>query len=117
VSSFKLTIMSFRRNIKTYSMYLMAMIFSVATYYNFVSMRYNPQFQETRDLTIYVQSSAVTASLLMILFLIFFIMYSSNFFLNQRKKEIGVYAFMGIDNYKIAFMFASEGLLLGIMSW
>ena len=58
----------------------------------------------------------MTASLLMILFLIFFIMYSSNFFLNQRKKEIGVYAFMGIDNYKIAFIFASEGLLLGIMS-
>lgn len=116
MSSFKLTIMNFRRNIKTYGMYLMAMIFSVATYYNFVSMRYNPQFQETRDLTIYVQSSSVTASLLMILFLVFFIMYSSNFFLNQRKKEIGVYAFMGIDNYKIAFMFALEGLLLGIMS-
>ncbi|GFN37017.1 FtsX-like permease family protein [Tepidimicrobium xylanilyticum] len=116
MSSFKLTIMSFRRNIKTYGMYLMAMIFSVATYYNFVSMRYNPQFQETKDLTIYVQSSSVTASLLMILFLVFFIMYSSNFFLNQRKKEIGVYAFMGIDNYKIAFIFASEGLLLGIMS-
>jgi len=49
----------------------------------------------------------------MILFLIFFIMYSGNFFLNQRKKEIAVYAFMGIDNYKIAFMFASEGLLMG----
>jgi len=108
--------MSFRRNVKNYGMYLMAMIFSVATYYNFVSMRYNPQFQKTKDLTIYVQSSSVTASLLMILFLIFFVIYSSNFFLNQRKKEIAVYAFMGIDNYKIAFMFASEGLLLGIMS-
>ena len=90
--------------------------FSVATYYNFVSMRYNPQFLKTKDLTIYVQSSSLTASLLMILFLVFFIIYSSNFFLNQRKKEIGVYAFMGIDNYKIAFMFATEGLLLGILS-
>ena len=116
MNSFKLIIMSFRRNIKTYGMYLMAMIFSVATYYNFVSMRYNPQFRETMNLTTYIQSSSVAASLLMILFLIFFIMYSSNFFLNQRKKEIGVYAFMGIDNYKIAFMFAAEGLLLGIMS-
>lgn len=52
----------------------------------------------------------------MIMFLIFFIVYSSNFFLNQRKKEIGVYAFMGIDNYKIALIFASEGLLLGMLS-
>ena len=116
MNSFKLTIINFKRNIKTYVMYLMAMIFSVATYYNFVSIRYNPQFLETKDMSIYVKSSSMTASLLMILFLIFFIMYSSNFFLNQRKKEIGIYAFMGIDNYKIAFIFASEGLLLGIMS-
>ncbi|ABN52753.1 MAG TPA: ABC transporter permease [Hungateiclostridium thermocellum] len=116
MNSFKLAVMSFRRNIKAYGMYLMAMILSVATYYNFASMRFNPQFREARDLTVYVQSSSVVASLLMILFLIFFIMYSGNFFLNQRKKEIAVYAFMGIDNYKIAFMFASEGLLMGIMS-
>lgn len=97
-------------------MYLMAMIFSVATYYNFVSMRYNPQFLEAKNIYVYIKSTSMTTSLLMILFLIFFIMYSSNFFLNQRKKEIGIYAFMGIDNYKIAFIFASDGLLLGIMS-
>lgn len=116
MSSFKLVLMNFRRDLKTYSMYLMAMVFSVATYYNFVSMRHNPQFRETQNLTIYIQSASVTASLLMILFMLFFIMYSSNFFLNQRKKEIGVYVFMGIDNYKIAFIFASEGLMLGIIA-
>lgn len=116
MNSFKLTIINFKRNIKTYAMYLMAMIFSVATYYNFVSMRYNPQFLEAKNIYVYIKSTSMTTSLLMILFLIFFIMYSSNFFLNQRKKEIGIYAFMGIDNYKIAFIFASDGLLLGIMS-
>jgi len=113
VNSFKLAVMSFRRNIKAYGMYLMAMILSVATYYNFASMRFNPQFREARDLTVYVQSSSVVASLLMILFLIFFIMYSGNFFLNQRKKEIAVYAFMGIDNYGI--MSLVIGLSLGIL--
>ena len=116
MNSFKLTIMNFGRNLKSYGMYLMAMVFSVSTYYNFVSMRYNPQFLVTREMSLYVESSSMTASMLMILFLIFFIMYSSNFFLNQRKKEIGLYAFMGIDNYKIAFIFALEGLLLGLMS-
>lgn len=116
MNSFKLTIMNFGRNLKSYGMYLMAMVFSVSTYYNFVSMRYNPQFLATREMSLYVESSSMTASMLMILFLIFFIMYSSNFFLNQRKKEIGLYAFMGIDNYKIAFIFALEGLLLGLMS-
>jgi len=87
VNSFKLAVMSFRRNIKAYGMYLYGNDLSVATYYNFASMRFNPQFREARDLTVYVQSSSVVASLLMILFLIFFIMYSGNFFLNQRKRK------------------------------
>ncbi|SHH38753.1 FtsX-like permease family protein [Sporanaerobacter acetigenes] len=116
MSSFKIAIMNFKRNIKTYSLYLMAMIFSVAAYYNFLSMRYNPQFLEFKEVSTYVEGTSYTASMLMIMFLIFFIAYSSNFFLSQRKKEIGVYAFMGIDNYKIALIFASEGLLLGILS-
>ena len=116
MNSFKLTLMNFRRNIRTYGMYLMAMIFSVATYYNFVSMRYNPQFSEVKDVSNYVYGSSLTTSIVMIWFLIFFIMYSSDFFIKQRKREIGIYAFMGIDNYKIAFIFALEGLLLGIMS-
>lgn len=116
MNSFKIAIINFKRNIKTYGLYLMAMIFSVATYYNFLSMRYNPQFLESKDASAYIEGASMSASMLMIMFLVFFIVYSSNFFLNQRKKEIGVYAFMGIDNYKIAFIFASEGLLLGISS-
>ena len=116
MNSFKIAIINFKRNLKTYGLYLMAMIFSVAAYYNFLSMRYNPQFLDLKEVSNYVEGTSYMASILMILFLIFFIVYSSNFFLNQRKKEIGVYAFMGIDNYKIAFIFASEGLLLGILS-
>lgn len=116
MNSFKLTIMNFRRNLKAYGLYLMAMVFSVATYYNFTSMRYNPQFLEVKNISMYIESTSMTASILMILFLVFFIMYSSNFFLNYRKKEIGLYGLMGVDNYKVAFIFALEGLLLGIMS-
>ena len=67
----------------------MAMIFSVAAYYNFLSMRYNPQFLESKDASAYIEGTSMIASMLMIMFLIFFIVYSSNFFLNQRKKEIG----------------------------
>ena len=116
MNSFEISISNVKRNVKTYRLYLMAMIFSVMTYYNFSSMRYNPQFLEFSNAFAYIQSLSLVASILMVMFLIFFIIYSSNFFLNQRKREIGIYAFMGIDNYKIAFIFALEGLLLGITS-
>lgn len=80
MNSFKIAIINFKRNIRTYGLYLMAMIFSVATYYNFVSMRYNPQFLEAKEVSAYIESSSMAASMLMIIFLIFFIVYSSNFF-------------------------------------
>lgn len=116
MNSFEISISNVKRNVKTYRLYLMAMIFSVMTYYNFSSMRYNQQFLEYSNAFAYIQSLSLVTSILMVMFLIFFIIYSSNFFLNQRKREIGIYAFMGIDNYKIAFIFALEGLLLGIAS-
>ncbi|MGB4722362.1 MAG: ABC transporter permease [Defluviitoga tunisiensis] len=116
MNSFEISVSNVKRNIKTYRLYLMAMIFSVMTYYNFSSMRFNQQFLEYKNAYAYIQSLSLVTSILMVMFLIFFIIYSSNFFLNQRKREIGIYAFMGIDNYKIAFIFALEGLLLGIVS-
>ncbi|MGB4715645.1 MAG: FtsX-like permease family protein, partial [Defluviitoga tunisiensis] len=116
MNSFEISVSNVKRNIKTYRLYLMAMIFSVMTYYNFSSMRFNQQFLEYKNAYAYIQSLSLVTSILMVMFLIFFIIYSSNFFLNQRKREIGIFAFMGIDNYKIAFIFALEGLLLGIIS-
>ncbi|SCH70943.1 FtsX-like permease family [uncultured Clostridium sp.] len=50
------------------------------------------------------------------LFFIFFISYSSRFFIEQRKKEFGIYTFMGVENNKIAFLFTQEGLLIGIVA-
>ena len=87
MNSFKIAIINFKRNIKTYGLYLMAMIFSVAAYYNFLSMRYNPQFLESKDASAYIEGTSMIASMLMIMFLIFFIVYSSNFFLNQRRPD------------------------------
>lgn len=116
MNSFKIVKMNFKNNIKTYGLYIISMVFAVAMYYNYWNLYYNPQVLASRELSVYIQSTAITSTLFMVIFLIFFIMYSSNFFLNEKKREIGLYALMGIDNYKIAGIFASEGLLLGFLS-
>lgn len=116
MNSFKIAKMNFKNNIRTYLLYIIAMVFAVSSYYNFWNLSLNPQVNASKEISMYINATNGITIFFMIIFLIFFIMYSSNFFLNERKKEIGLYSLMGIDNNKLAFIFASEGLFLGAIS-
>lgn len=105
-----------KRNIKNYTLYIIAMVFSVVVYYNFLSIRYNKQLLEVQSLNIYVKSLSEAVIILLLLFLIFFIWFSNSLFLKQMKKEIGIYAFMGVSNSEIALMFSIEIFFVGILS-
>ncbi|OPJ58295.1 FtsX-like permease family protein [Clostridium oryzae] len=125
MNSFSIAFGNFKRNMRVYGLYIMSMIFSVLVYYNFVALRYNPDFMKF-DGSTYIKGTSQVVTYLLLLFLIFFIWFSSSFFLSQRKKEIGIYAFMGVTNFQIASIYFMElifmgiaaitvGLLLGIM--
>lgn len=116
MNSFKLSMMNLKQNIKNYALYLFAMIFSVVVFYNFVSIYCSKEFSSNMDAHLVAQGASMSASMILILFFIFFINYSSKFFIDRRKKEFGIYTFMGIENSKIALIFAGEGLLVGILS-
>ena len=112
---FKLSFMNLKQNIKNYGMYIFSMIFSILVFYNFRTLTYSEQFNELQDIKVVSVISAMCAMVLF-LFFIYFISYSSKFFIEQRKKEFGIYTFMGVENKKIALLFAGEGLLIGIIA-
>ncbi|MEG2364713.1 MAG: FtsX-like permease family protein [Terrisporobacter sp.] len=112
---FKLSFMNLRQNIKNYGMYIFSMVFSIVVFYNFITLIFSEQFRSLQDLNI-VSSLSGACALVLFLFFIFFISYSSGFFIEQRKKEFGIYTFMGVENNKIALLFAQEGLLIGIIA-
>lgn len=114
MNSFSIAYNNFKHNMRTYALHLMSMIFSVAIYYNFISLKYNPQIMQLKGSMEVMRGTTTAAAVLLLVFLIFFIWFSNAFFLNQKKKEIGIYAFAGIDNYKIALIFAIESFLLGL---
>lgn len=105
-----------KRNLKNYTLYIVAMIFSVVVYYNFLSIRYNEQLLKVQSLNVYVKSLSKAVIILLLLFLIFFIWFSNSLFLKQMKKEIGIYAFMGVSNSEIALMFSIEIFFVGVLS-
>lgn len=112
---FKLSFMNLKQNIKNYGMYIFSMVFSIIVFYNFITLIFSEQFRQIQDLSIVSALSGVCAMVLF-LFFVFFISYSSSFFIEQRKKEFGIYTFMGVENNKIALLFAQEGLLIGIIA-
>jgi putative ABC transport system permease protein len=114
MNSFSIAFDNFKRNIKVYSLYVMSMIFSVLVFYNFVALKYNPDFQKANETSYYIKGASSAVSYLLLLFIIFFIWFSSSFFLNQRKKEIGIYAFMGVSNAQIALIYSIELIFMGI---
>lgn len=112
---FKLSFMNLKQNLKNYGMYIFSMVFSIVVFYNFITLMFSEQFRQIQDLNV-ISSLAGVCALVLCLFFVFFISYSSSFFIEQRKKEFGIYTFMGVENNKIALLFAGEGLLIGIIA-
>lgn len=112
---FKLSLMNIRQSIKNYGVYIFSMVFSIAVFYNFTTLIYSKQFLEIKDLNAVSMAGGMCAFVL-IFFFIFFISYSSKFFIEQRKKEFGIYTFMGVENKQIALMFSLEALIIGLIS-
>lgn len=112
---FKLSLMNIRQSIKNYGVYIFSMVFSIAVFYNFTTLIFSKQFLEIKDLSVVSMAGGMCAFVL-IFFFIFFISYSSKFFIEQRKKEFGIYTFMGVENNQIALMFSLEALIIGLIS-
>lgn len=112
---FKLSMMNLKQNLKNYGMYIFSMVFSIAVFYNFTSLIFSDQIRALSQLQT-VSAVSNMCAIVLVLFFIFFISYSSGFFIEQRKKEFGIYTFMGVENNKIALLFAVEGLITGIIA-
>ncbi|WBW96878.1 FtsX-like permease family protein [Oceanirhabdus sp. W0125-5] len=103
-------------NIKTYGIHLVAMIFSVMIYYNFSSLKYNAGLFEANGFGGAIKWVAGACAFLLILFLAFFIWYSNSVFLKHRKREIGIYSFMGLRGEEIGRIYAVETIFIGVIA-
>jgi putative ABC transport system permease protein len=92
------------------------MIFSVVIYFTFVSLQYSPEIAKSIDSWDMMRSIFVQASILLILFVTVFILYSNSFFTKKRKKEIGLYSLMGLRKKTIGKMLFYENLIMGAIA-
>lgn len=100
-------------NFKSYLLYFFSMVFSVVIYFTFVTLQYSTEIEKILDISENLTAIFMQASILLILFVAIFILYSNSFFTKQRKKEIGLYALLGLKKKTIAKMLFYENLIMG----
>ncbi|GED17911.1 FtsX-like permease family protein [Aneurinibacillus migulanus] len=116
MNSFKIAYKLLKNNLNIYGLYLIVLVVTVATYYNFISIQYNDTFVQ---LTKRLQSAVIpsmTCGFVLICTVAFFMWHANGFFFKQRQKETGLYMLMGISSSKIGRVFAIESMLLGGLS-
>ncbi|MDQ6421354.1 FtsX-like permease family protein [Paenibacillus sp. LHD-117] len=116
MSLLQLTLRNVRRNFRVYTIYLLAMIAGVVIHFTFSSLMYNDDILEAlRNSDMFRQGVSI-ASVAIFLFIVLFILYANSFFMKQRKKELGMYLLLGMNEKQVTRMLFYETTVLGAVS-
>lgn len=117
MSMFKLAIQNFKASFKSYLSLIISLSFTTLVLSNFINLISSGILNQlgewqSRNIEVVIQVLSVVVSC----FMLFFVWYATNVFLTKRKKDIGIYVFMGLSNQKIGKLYMIESILIGIVS-
>ncbi len=106
-----LILKNLKKNLSNYYLYVFALIFSVALYFAFVTIQYDPSMDEVKG-SIKGAASIRAANVLLVAIVCIFLMYANNIFIKRRSKEIGLFQLIGMTKSKIFRILSAENLIL-----
>lgn len=113
---FDLAKKNIKHNFIHYFLYFASMSFSIMIYYTFVSLAKDPAVVERIDRSAKLSAVFNASSIVLIIFVAIFILYSNHFFTRKRKKEIGLYSLLGLRKKEIGRMLFYENFLMGVVA-
>ncbi|MBE6023876.1 MAG: ABC transporter permease [Cellulosilyticum sp.] len=114
---FSMAYNNFKNNMKTYTMFFISMVFSAIILSNFFILMCGDAVKTLGEYNAnYTKMILQMIIVILVIFIFFFIWYTSNIFLKNRKKEIGLYIFMGVDLKTIGSIYFIEMMLIGIFA-
>ena len=111
---FPLALQNFKRNVQNYLAIILSLAFTVLVFLNFQNIIASDLFdvlsEQNRE-----RIDLIIRAILFVLgcFMFFFLWYSTNVFLTKRKKEIGIFIFMGLTNQNIGLLYLIETTMIG----
>lgn len=111
----RLAFINFKNSFKSYLSLILSLTFTILVFFNFQNIIYSETFaalgQQNKN---YIDMLIEIISIVLGCFMFFFLWYATNVFLTRRKREIGIYIFMGMSNRKIGILYMIEISLVGI---
>ena len=115
MSIVKMAYRNFRMNLRNYFCLIISLAFTIVILLNFLNIIFTDAFVSLGEQNKSQVNTVISViSFVLGCFMFFFIWYSTNVFLIKRKKEIGIYVFMGLTNERIGRMYMVETLMTGI---
>ncbi len=112
---FRLAFINFRNSFKSYLSLVLSLSFTILILFHFQNIVYSAPFavlgEHNKE---YIDMLVQAVSVVLGCFMFFFLWYATNVFLTRRKREIGIYIFMGMSNRRIAGLYMIEISLVGI---
>lgn len=113
----QLAFLNFKSSFKNYLSLIISLAFTISVFLNFQNIIYSDAFDILGERNkYYIDMLVEVVSFVLGCFSFFFIWYSTNVFLTKRKREIGIYVFMGLSNQKIGKLYAVEITWIGLIS-
>ncbi|MFD1019137.1 ABC transporter permease [Thalassobacillus hwangdonensis] len=106
-----LILQNLKKNLQNYFLYIFALMFSVALYFSFVTLQYDPSMDGTKG-TIKGGAAVGTASILLVAIVAIFLLYANTIFIKRRSKEIGLFQLIGLKKGEIFRILSVENLIL-----
>lgn len=100
-----------KKNLKRYYLYIFALTFSIALYFAFVTLQYDPSMGEMKD-TVEGEAAIHAGSIILIFIVAIFLLYANNIFIKHRGKEIGLLQLTGMTKGKIFRILSAENMIL-----
>lgn len=118
--TFKLSLKNIKKSIKDYSLYFFTLVVAVSIFYIFNSLEAQKSILELSNSKEELIKSIITImnylSVFVSIILGFLIIYSNNFIIKRRKKEIGLYLTLGMSKRKVSTILTIETIIIGIFS-
>ncbi|QUL52744.1 ABC transporter permease [Paenibacillus tritici] len=100
-----------KKNIKNYYLYVFALIFSVALYFSFVTLQFDPAMDEVSE-SMKGGAAIGASSVLLVAIVAIFLLYANTIFIKRRSKEIGLFQLIGLTKTRIFALLSAENLML-----